>query len=93
MCVGGLYGYGNGERLPKAKEKRHFNAAELMELTGKQLTTNFGLNLAGQVLPLLIGLAAMPYAIRGFGAERFGWQRTEPCERKIPAGIGRRGRG
>jgi O-antigen/teichoic acid export membrane protein len=67
-----LYGYGNGERLPKAKKKRHFNAAELMELTGKQLTTNFGLNLAGQVLPLLIGLAAMPYAIRGFGAERFG---------------------
>jgi O-antigen/teichoic acid export membrane protein len=43
-----------------------------LEITGKQLTRNWGLNLAGQVLPLLVALLAMPFIVRGLGPERFG---------------------
>jgi O-antigen/teichoic acid export membrane protein len=43
-----------------------------MKITGRLLTRNWGLNLAGQILPLGVAVAAMPYVIHGLGAERFG---------------------
>src|SRR5437660_6033192 len=43
-----------------------------LEITGRLLTRNWMLNLAGQVLPLFVALPAMPYVIRGLGTERFG---------------------
>ncbi len=43
-----------------------------LEITGRLLTRNWILNLAGQVLPLFVALPAMPYVIRGLGTERFG---------------------
>jgi O-antigen/teichoic acid export membrane protein len=43
-----------------------------IDITGKQLTKNWILNLSGQVLPLFVALAAMPYIVRGLGPERFG---------------------
>jgi O-antigen/teichoic acid export membrane protein len=43
-----------------------------LEITGKLLTRNWIFNLAGQVLPLLVALATIPYVIRRLGAERFG---------------------
>ncbi len=43
-----------------------------IQISGKQLTKNWGLNLSGQILPLLVALAAMPFIVRGLGAERFG---------------------
>jgi len=46
--------------------------AEPIEITARLLTRNWGLNLAGQVLPLAAAVAAMPYVIHGLGAERFG---------------------
>ena len=46
--------------------------AEPIQITGRLLTRNWGLNLAGQVLPLGVAVAAMPYVIHGLGAERFG---------------------
>lgn len=46
--------------------------AEQIEITGRLLTRNWGLNLTGQILPLAVAVAAMPYVIHGLGAERFG---------------------
>jgi len=46
--------------------------AKVIEITGRLLTRNWGLNLAGQILPLGVAVAAMPYVIHGLGAERFG---------------------
>ncbi len=46
--------------------------AEPIKITGRLLTRNWGLNLAGQVLPLGVAVLAMPYVIHGLGAERFG---------------------
>lgn len=43
-----------------------------MEINGKLLTKNWTLNLAGQVLPLVVAVASMPYVVHGLGAERFG---------------------
>ena len=43
-----------------------------MEITGTLLTKNWALNLAGQLAPLVVALAAMPYVIHGLGSERFG---------------------
>lgn len=43
-----------------------------MEITAKLLTKNWALNLAGQLLPMIVAVATMPYVIRGLGAERFG---------------------
>jgi O-antigen/teichoic acid export membrane protein len=43
-----------------------------IQITGKQLTRNWGLNVSGQVLPLLVALAAMPFIVKGLGPERFG---------------------
>ena len=41
-------------------------------INGSQLTKNWGLNMAGQVLPLITALIAMPFIVRGLGPERFG---------------------
>jgi len=46
--------------------------AKAIEITGRLLTRNWGLNLAGQILPLAAAVASMPYVIHGLGAERFG---------------------
>ena len=45
---------------------------EGMKIRGSLLARNTLLNLAGQVIPLLIGLATIPYIVRGLGTERFG---------------------
>jgi O-antigen/teichoic acid export membrane protein len=42
------------------------------QITGKLLTRNWGLNLLGQILPLIVALVAMPFIVRGLGPERFG---------------------
>ena len=36
------------------------------------LARNTALNIAGQVIPLLVAVATIPYVVRGLGAERFG---------------------
>jgi O-antigen/teichoic acid export membrane protein len=41
-------------------------------INGRQLTKNWGLNLFGQVLPLIVALVSMPFIVRGLGPERFG---------------------
>jgi len=46
--------------------------ASAIKIDGKILTKNWGLNLAGQALPLLAALIAIPYVLHGLGAERFG---------------------
>jgi O-antigen/teichoic acid export membrane protein len=43
-----------------------------IQISGKQLTRNWAFNLAGQVLPLIVALVAMPFLVRGLGPERFG---------------------
>ena len=40
--------------------------------SGRQLAKNWGLNIAGQLLPLLVALFTIPFIIRGLGTERFG---------------------
>jgi O-antigen/teichoic acid export membrane protein len=42
------------------------------QITGRLLTRNWILNLLGWVIPLSVALVAIPYAIHGLGAERFG---------------------
>jgi len=44
----------------------------LEELSGRLLTRNWGLNLLGWVVPLSVALVAIPYVVRGLGAEEFG---------------------
>src|SRR3989442_1318110 len=39
---------------------------------GRVLARNTALNLAGQAIPLLVGLAAMPSIARGLGTDRLG---------------------
>jgi O-antigen/teichoic acid export membrane protein len=43
-----------------------------LEIGGKVLARNTVLNLAGQVIPLLVGVGTTPYVIRRLGPERFG---------------------
>lgn len=43
-----------------------------LELSGKILTRNTILNFIGQVVPLLVGIATIPFIVRGLGTERFG---------------------
>src|SRR5712691_11098433 len=45
---------------------------DAIEITGKLLARNWILNLAGQAVPLVVGLVTIPYLIRGLGTERFG---------------------
>lgn len=42
------------------------------EIRGGLLARNTALNLVGQVIPLLVGLATIPYVVRGLGTEGFG---------------------
>jgi O-antigen/teichoic acid export membrane protein len=44
----------------------------LLEISGRLLTRNTLLNFIGQAGPLLVGIAAIPFIIRGLGVERFG---------------------
>ena len=44
----------------------------LEELSGRLLTRNWVLNLLGWVVPLSVALVAIPYVVRGLGAEKFG---------------------
>lgn len=43
-----------------------------IELSGGLLIRNSLMNLAGQALPLLVGLASVPLVVHGLGTERFG---------------------
>lgn len=43
-----------------------------VEIHGGLLARNTVLNLVGQVIPLLVGLATIPYVVRGLGSEGFG---------------------
>ena len=43
-----------------------------LEIHGTLLARNTLLNLAGQVIPLLVGLATIPYVVKGLGNEGFG---------------------
>ena len=42
------------------------------QLSGRLLTRNWVLNLAGWIVPLSVALVAIPYVVRGLGTERFG---------------------
>lgn len=46
--------------------------SEALKVTGSLLARNTLLNLLGQVVPLGVGIIAMPYIVRGLGTERFG---------------------
>jgi O-antigen/teichoic acid export membrane protein len=43
-----------------------------LEISGRLLTRNTLLNFVGQMGPLLVGIATIPFIIRGLGVERFG---------------------
>jgi O-antigen/teichoic acid export membrane protein len=43
-----------------------------LHIRGSLLARNTVLNVAGQVIPLLVGVATMPYVIRHLGPDRFG---------------------
>jgi O-antigen/teichoic acid export membrane protein len=43
-----------------------------IQISGKQLTRNWGLNLLGQLLPLVVALVSIPFIVKGLGPERFG---------------------
>lgn len=46
--------------------------AEPLEIHGGMLARNTALNLVGHVIPLVVGLATIPYVVRGLGNEGFG---------------------
>jgi O-antigen/teichoic acid export membrane protein len=46
--------------------------AHTLKIGSKVLARNAVLNVAGQVVPLLVGVATMPYVIRHLGPDRFG---------------------
>jgi O-antigen/teichoic acid export membrane protein len=46
--------------------------APTLKIGGKVLARNTVLNIVGQVIPLLVGVATMPYVIRHLGPDRFG---------------------
>jgi O-antigen/teichoic acid export membrane protein len=45
---------------------------ETSEISGRLLTRNWLLNMLGWIVPLSVALFAIPYVVRGMGAERFG---------------------
>ncbi len=47
-------------------------AAHSLQIGGSVLARNTAINLVGQVVPLLVAVAAMPYVIRHLGPDRFG---------------------
>ncbi len=46
--------------------------APALKIGSHVLARNTALNVAGQVIPLLVGIVTMPYVIRRLGADRFG---------------------
>lgn len=44
----------------------------VLEIRGAQLARNIALNFLGQIVPILVGIAIIPYLVRGLGADRFG---------------------
>jgi O-antigen/teichoic acid export membrane protein len=48
------------------------HSREHLTITGRILFRNSLLNLIGQVVPLLVGVATVPFIVRGLGPERFG---------------------
>jgi len=43
-----------------------------VDVSGLQVARNTALNLVGRIIPLLVGVAAMPYVIHHLGPDRFG---------------------
>ncbi|MBM3287285.1 MAG: flippase [Candidatus Eisenbacteria bacterium] len=58
--------------MEPTKERESVPPADRVAVGGDTLVRNTLLNLAGQVLPLIVGLAVIPYVIRGLGTDRFG---------------------
>src|SRR5690606_32763903 len=50
----------------------HTPTADHHPMTPGRLRTNIAYNLAGQGIPLLVALVAIPFVTRGLGPERFG---------------------
>ena len=48
------------------------NSGLNLKIDGKLLTRNWGINLLGQLLPLVAALCVIPFVVRGLGSERFG---------------------
>jgi O-antigen/teichoic acid export membrane protein len=46
--------------------------ADTLHIGGKLLAHNTAVNLVGQIVPLVVGVAAMPYTVRHLGPDRFG---------------------
>jgi len=44
-----------------------------VEICGSLLARNTLLNFIGQAVPLLVGVATIPFIVRGLGTERFGF--------------------
>jgi len=44
----------------------------VLEIHGTHLARNTALNLVGQVVPIMVGVATIPYVVRGLGTDRFG---------------------
>ena len=68
-----------GERITKHLDdarqmgwRRETSMGSSPQISGGSLARNTGLNIIGQVVPLLVGLGAIPYVVRGLGTERFG---------------------
>jgi O-antigen/teichoic acid export membrane protein len=53
-------------------KQKETNAALQVDISGRQLARNTGLNLVGQMVPLLVAVGAMPYVVRHLGPDRFG---------------------
>jgi O-antigen/teichoic acid export membrane protein len=58
--------------LKTAPLKEENAPASSTSSVGVRLARNTAFNLAGQVLPLLAGVALIPYIVRGLGPDRFG---------------------
>ena len=48
------------------------NMENTLQINGRLLTNNWSMNLAGQILPIIVALSTIPYLVRGLGTERFG---------------------
>jgi hypothetical protein len=57
-----------------------------VNVSGRELARNTGLNIIGRIVPLLVALAAMPYVVRRLGPDRFGLSRrtrgSELCSQR-----------
>jgi O-antigen/teichoic acid export membrane protein len=51
---------------------RDTSTVQIGNISGRLLATNTILNLLGMVLPLFVGVAAIPFAIKGLGKDAFG---------------------